>query len=87
MCNGGVMSQDVQPLDLLTSAEASELLPPTAKGKLRRIGAYRRDGRITPVMRAGTSKRSPLLFSRKDVEALRDEIIATLEAQLRGERA
>jgi hypothetical protein len=85
MCNGGEMPTEATLTDLITSTEASELLPPTAKGTVRRIEPYHRKGRITPIMRAGTSKRSPLLFSRKDVEVLRAEIVAGLHAQLRDE--
>jgi hypothetical protein len=70
--------------DLITSTEASEMLPRTTKGKVRRIEPYHRQGRIVPVMRAGSSQRSPLLFSRKDVEVLRDELIAGIRAQLPG---
>jgi hypothetical protein len=86
MCNDEPMPArapaKVTPTDLITSTAASELLPLTAKGKVRRIEPYHRQGRITPVMRAGSSKRSPLLFSRKDVEELRAEIVAGLQAQL-----
>ena len=72
----------VRPPDLITSAEASELLPPTASGKVRRIEPYHRRGRIKPAMRAGSGQRSPLLFHRSDVEKLRDQIVAGLETQL-----
>jgi hypothetical protein len=74
----------VTSTELITSTEASEMLPRTAKGGLRRIEPYHRQGRITPVMRAGSSQRSPLLFSRKDVELLRDEILAGIRAQLQS---
>lgn len=71
-----------QPPDLITSAQASQLLPPTASGKVRRIEPYHRYGRIKPAMRAGSGKRSPLLYHRADVVALRDQLIAGLETQL-----
>lgn len=61
--------------DLITSAEASELLG-------RRIEPYHRRGRITAAMRAGSGQRSPLLFKRRDVEKLRDQIKAKLNEQL-----
>ena len=61
--------------DLLSSSEASEMLPPTYNGTTRRIEPYVRAGRIAPAMKAGTGKRAPLLFKRKDVERLRDEIL------------
>jgi hypothetical protein len=72
--------------DLITSTEAGEMLPPSLNGNVRRIEPYRRVGRITPVMRVGSSKRAPLLFSRKDVERLRDELVVELETQLRHYR-
>jgi hypothetical protein len=86
MCKGGEMPPDATLTDLITSTEASEMLPLSPKGNVRRIEPYHRNGRIMPVMRAGSSKRSPLLFSRKDVERLRAELVAELEAQLRGIR-
>lgn len=61
--------------DLITSAEASDLLG-------RRIEPYHRRGRITAAMRAGTGQRSPLLFHRADVEKLRDQIVERLNEQL-----
>jgi hypothetical protein len=61
--------------DLLTSREASALLPPTTTGSQRRIESYVLSGQIEPTMRAGDGKRAPLLFARKDVEKLRDAII------------
>jgi hypothetical protein len=66
--------------DLITSAEARAIL-----GGRRLEPYYRRGedhGRITPVMRAGSGPRSPLLFRRADVEKLRDEILAKLNADL-----
>lgn len=67
------------PCDLITSAEARVIL-----GGRRLEPYYRRpeSARITPVMRAGTGTRSPLLFRRSDVEKLRDEIAAKLNEQL-----
>jgi hypothetical protein len=67
------------PCDLVTSAEAREIL-----GGRRLEPYYRRPdtARIQPVMRAGTGTRSPLLFRRSDVEKLRDEIAARLNGQL-----
>ena len=65
--------------DLLTSAEAELLLPPTYNGTVRRIGPYVTAGRIEPAMRAGSGKRAPLLFNRKDVEKLRDEILGRFQ--------
>jgi hypothetical protein len=62
--------------DLLTSREASALLPPTTTGSDRRIESYVLSGQIEPAMRAGNGKRAPLLFARKDVIKLRDQIIA-----------
>lgn len=67
--------------ELLSEPEASELLPPTAHGNPRRLKHYVASGRITP------AKTLPLLFWRKDVEALRDEILASLEAVLRSARS
>jgi hypothetical protein len=64
-----------EPPDLITSAEASELLG-------RRVEPYVRRGRIQAAMRAGTGQRSPLLFHRSDVERLRGEIVARLNEQL-----
>jgi hypothetical protein len=67
-----------KPPDLMTSAEASELIG-------RRIEPYHRENRrnrIIPAMRAGSGPRSPLLFHRSDVEKLRDEIVAQLNDQL-----
>jgi ethanolamine ammonia-lyase small subunit len=67
--------------DLITSAEAREML-----GGKRLEPYYRvRSGtkaRITPVMRAGSGTRSPLLFNRAEVEKLRDEILAKLNEEL-----
>lgn len=63
--------------DLVTSAEAREIL-----GGRRLEPYYRRGNRIVPVMRAGTGSRSPLLFKRRDVEKLRDEILAKLHDEL-----
>jgi len=63
------------PDDLITSAEASELLG-------RRIEPYHRRERIKAAMRAGTGRRSPLLFRRSDVEKLRVEIVERLNEQL-----
>lgn len=65
------------PYDLVTSAEAREIL-----GGRRLEPYYRRGDRIKPVMRAGSGSRSPLLFNRVDVEKLRDEILAKLNDQL-----
>lgn len=67
------------PCDLITSAEAREIL-----GGRRLEPYYRRpeSARIKPVMRAGTGTRSPLLFNRCDVEKLRDEIAADLGQKL-----
>lgn len=65
--------------DLITSAEASEIL-----GGRRLEPYYRRGDRIKPVMRAGSGTRSPLLFNRADVEALRDEIAAKLNEELQA---
>jgi hypothetical protein len=61
--------------DLITSAEASDMLG-------RRIEPYHRRGRIHAAMRAGTGRRSPLLYHRADVERLRDEIVTRLSEQL-----
>ena len=66
----------MKPTDLLTSREASALLPPTTTGSSRRIESYVLNGEIEPAMRAGSGRRAPLLFARKDVEKLRDRIIA-----------
>lgn len=67
--------------DLVTSAEAREIL-----GGRRLEPYYRGSGtrtpRIKPIMRAGNGARSPLLFNRRDVEKLRDEIQAKLTDQL-----
>lgn len=70
---------DCDPCDLITSAEAREIL-----GGRRLEPYYRRaeTARIKPVMRAGSGSRSPLLFNRTDVERLRDEIAAKLNDQL-----
>jgi hypothetical protein len=65
-----------KPPDLLTSREASALLPPTTTGTDRRIESYVASGAIAPTMRAGNGKRAPLLFARRDVLKLRDQIIA-----------
>lgn len=75
----------VMPLrlsDLVTSTEAGKILPPTLYGKPRRIEPYHRTGRIKPVMRVGSGPRSPLLFKRRDVEKLRDELAVEVEARL-----
>jgi hypothetical protein len=64
-------------IDLVTAAEASLIL-----GGRRLEPYYRNGARITPAMRAGSGKRSPLLFHRADVERLRDEILAKLEADV-----
>jgi hypothetical protein len=66
----------MKPSDLLTSREASALLPPTTTGSARRIESYVLSGQIEPTMRAGTGRRAPLLFARRDVEKLRDRIVA-----------
>ena len=66
-----------QACDLITSAEASEIL-----GGRRLEPYYRRGDRIKPVMRAGSGTRSPLLFNRADVEKLRDEILAKLTEEV-----
>ena len=67
--------------DLVTSSEAREIL-----GGKRLEPYYRvRPGvtaRVTPVMRAGSGSRSPLLFNRRDIEKLRDEIVAKLNDDL-----
>lgn len=70
------------PSDLVTSAEAREILGG------RRLEPYYRErpgtgeSRIKPVMRAGSGPRSPLLFKRSDVEKLRDEIQTKLTDEL-----
>lgn len=76
-CTG--MAQRV--CDLVTSAEAREILGG------RRLEPYYRvrtgtPARIKPIMRAGNGSRSPLLFNRRDVEKLRDEILAKLSKEL-----
>ena len=65
----------MKPADLITSSEASEILG-------RRIEPYHRRGRIRPAMRAGSGPRSPMLFARRDVIKLRDQIIDRLNEQL-----
>lgn len=76
-----------RPSDLITSSEASKMLPPTASGRVRRIEPYHRRGRIKAAMRAGSGQRSPLLFHLADVEKLRDELLAGLRTQLSRESA
>lgn len=68
--------------DLITSAEVEKMLPLNKSGNVRRLEPFVRRGKIVPAMRAGTGKRSPLLFHRADAEKLRDRLIAELKAQL-----
>jgi len=68
--------------DLLTSKQAEALLPPMANGQLRRLEPFVRKGAIEPAMRAGSGTRSPLLFHREDVLALRESILDGLREQI-----
>lgn len=75
-----VMTQQVS--DLITSSEASEIIGGRRLEPYYRVRPGSEEPRIKPVMRAGSGTRSPLLFNRADVEALRDEILAKLEDEL-----